>query len=65
MPAYIRHGDEQGLAPIVCPGCLGILPMLVREIEPHWNSARIDLVYECADCGAEVRHSVHRPALRH
>jgi hypothetical protein len=46
------------MPPVVCPGCLGLLPMFVREVEPHWNIAKIDFVFECADCGAEVKHTV-------
>jgi DNA-directed RNA polymerase subunit RPC12/RpoP len=27
--------------------------------------AKIDFVYECSDCGAEVRHTVTKPESRH
>jgi DNA-directed RNA polymerase subunit RPC12/RpoP len=37
----------------------------VRDVEPHWSMAKIDFVYECADCGAEVRHTMRRPESRH
>jgi len=53
------------MAPIICPGCIGLLPMYVREVEPHWSMAKIDLIYECADCGAEVRHTVSKPERPH
>jgi len=67
MPAYTQHRQHHAIetAPIVCPGCVGLLPMFVREVEPHWSMARIDCVYECADCGAEVRQTITRPELRH
>jgi len=50
---------------VICPACMGFLPMYVREVEPHWGLARIDFVYECADCGAEVRQTISKPELRH
>lgn len=65
MPAYAHHHHEIELAPVLCPGCIGPLPMYVREVEPHWSKEKIDLVYECADCGAEVRQTVRRPELTH
>ena len=67
MPAYTQHRQHHAIetAPIVCPGCVGLLPMFVREVEPHWSMARIDCVYECADCGAEVRRTITRPEQRH
>jgi hypothetical protein len=67
MPAYIQHHahHEIEMAPIICPGCIGLLPMYVREIEPHWSMATIDFIYECADCGAEVRHTVSKPERPH
>jgi hypothetical protein len=60
MPAYVRHCDDSELAPVLCPGCVGLLPMFVRDVEPHWSMAKIDFIYECADCGAEVRHTVKK-----
>ena len=60
MPAYIHHHDIE-MAPVICPGCLGLLPMYVRDVEPHWSMAKIDFIYECADCGAEVRQTVRKP----
>jgi hypothetical protein len=60
MPAYVQH-DKIEKTPTVCPGCVGLLPMYIREVEPDWNSAKIDFIYECSDCGAEVRQTVTRP----
>ena len=67
MPAYIQHHQQHEIdfAPIDCPACVGLLPMYVREVEPHWSTAKIDFIYECADCGAEVRQSVTKPNWRH
>ncbi len=64
MPAYIQHHDIEK-APVVCPGCVGQLPMYVREVEPHWGMAKIDFIYECSDCGAEVRQTITRPERWH
>jgi DNA-directed RNA polymerase subunit RPC12/RpoP len=64
MPAYVQHHQSETTA-IACPSCMGLLPMFVREVEPHWSMARIDFVYECADCGAEVRQTVTRPVRPH
>jgi hypothetical protein len=60
MPAYVQH-REIDVAPMVCPSCVGLLPMHVREIEPDWSMARIAFVYECSDCCAEVRQTITRP----
>ena len=64
MPAFIQH-HENDKAPIMCPGCVGMFPMFVREIEPHWSMAKIDFIYECADCGTEVRQTVTKPERQH
>jgi len=64
MPAYIHHHDDTEPAFVICPCCVG-LPMYVRDVEPHWNMARIDFTYECADCGTEVRQTVVKPLARH
>jgi hypothetical protein len=64
MPAYIQHHEAE-TAPIICPGCIGLLPMFVREVEPHWSMAKIDFIYECSDCGAEVRQTITKPGRRH
>ena len=29
--------------------------MYIRNVAPHWSMAKIDLTYECSDCGAEIR----------
>jgi hypothetical protein len=69
MPAYIQHREIPQTpidnAPIMCPGCAGLLPMFVREVEPHWSMAKIDFIYECSDCGAEVRQTITRPERPH
>lgn len=65
MPAYIQHHEDVEMAPVVCPTCLGLSPLFVREVEPHWSMARIDFVFECSDCGTEVRQTVRRPQLAH
>jgi hypothetical protein len=64
MPAYIQH-HELDKAPIACPGCVGRFPMYVREVEPRWSMAKIDFIYECPDCGAEVRQTITRPERPH
>jgi hypothetical protein len=64
MPAYAQHHQGETAA-IMCPGCIGLLPMYVRDVEPHWGLAKIDFIYECSDCGAEVRHTVTKPERRH
>ena len=64
MPAFIQHHDIQHhaqMAPEICPNCMGLLPMYVRQIEPHWNASEIDCVYECFDCGAELRQTLRKP----
>ena len=53
MPAYMHH-HEVDMAAVICPGCIGLLPMFVRDVEPHWSMAKIDFIYECSECGAEV-----------
>jgi hypothetical protein len=64
MPAYVQHHDLVETPPVVCPGCIGLLPMYVRDVEPHWSMAKIDFIYECSDCGAEVRQTVTKPERR-
>jgi hypothetical protein len=64
MPAFIQHHDIQQhtkMVPEICPSCMGHRPMYVREIEPHWNASEIDFVYECFDCGAELRQTLRKP----
>lgn len=41
MPAYIHHHDIEP-AFVMCPSCVG-LPMYVRDVEPHWSMAKIDM----------------------
>jgi hypothetical protein len=62
MPAYIHHHEIE-IAPLICPDCVGMLPMYVREVEPHWSMTRLDFIYECSECGAEVRQTVRKPEL--
>ena len=64
MPAYIQHHEVEP-ASVFCPSCLGLLPMHIRDVEPHWSMAKIDFVYECSDCGSEVRQTVTKPERRH
>jgi hypothetical protein len=64
MPAFTRPHEVE-MAPVMCPGCIGLLPMFVRDVEPHLSLAKIDFIYECSDCGAEVRHTVRKPESRH
>jgi hypothetical protein len=65
MPAYVQHHELVEMLPVVCPGCIGLLPMYVRDVEPHWSMATIDFIYECSDCGAEVRQTVTKPERQH
>lgn len=60
MPAYIHHHEVETVT-VICPSCIGLLPMYVRDVEPHWSMAKIDFVYECSDCGAEVRQTMTKP----
>jgi hypothetical protein len=62
MPAYIQH-HEIDSAIIACPCCEG-LPMYVRDVEPHWSMAKIDFIYECSDCGTEIKKTVTKPEPR-
>jgi hypothetical protein len=75
MPAYMHHHQiESETVAVICPGCTGILPMVVRDVAPDWRMAKVDVVFECWDCGAEVRqtmtrqqrwHDSDRPVRRH
>jgi hypothetical protein len=71
MPAYAQphylpshdallHGNLE-MAPVVCPDCIGVLTMVMRDVEPHGAGAKIDFIYECSDCGAEARHTLTKP----
>ena len=64
MPAYVQHHNVE-TASILCPGCVGLLPMYVREVETNWRMAKIDFVYECSDCGTEVRQTISPPPSSH
>jgi len=35
--------------------------MYVRDVEPRWSVAKIDFIYECSDCGAEIKKTVTKP----
>ena len=59
MPAYVQHRDIES-ALNICPNCLG-LPVYVRDVAPHWGVAKIDFIYECSDCGAEIKKTVTKP----
>ena len=63
MPAYVQHHQDTDIATVICPTCTGFLPMYVREVEPHWSLAKIDFIYECADCGGELRQTIRKPEL--
>jgi hypothetical protein len=63
MPAYIHHHDAEPPF-MICPSCVG-LPMYVKDVAPHWSMAKIDFIYECSDCGAEIRQTMTKPELLH
>jgi hypothetical protein len=63
MPAYVQHHEVEPAA-IVCPSCLGN-PLHIRDVEPFWSAAKLDLIYECEDCGVEVRKTMTRAEYRH
>jgi DNA-directed RNA polymerase subunit RPC12/RpoP len=62
MPAYIHHHDTEPPF-MICPSCERRLPMYIRDVALHWSMAKIDLTYECSDCGAEIRQTVIKPEL--
>ena len=64
MPAYIQHHEVES-AEMICPSCIGLLPMYVRDVELHWSMAKIDFVFECSDCGAEIKKTVTKPVQLH
>jgi hypothetical protein len=64
MPAYMHHQEIERI-PVICPGCIGMLPMFIRDVEPHWSMAKIDFIFECPDCGANVRQTICKPEQRH
>ena len=60
MPAYTQHHQQHHdiLAAItLCPSCLS-LPLQIREVQPRWDLARVDFIYECTACCIEIRESV-------
>ena len=60
MPAYVQHHQKPQMFHAVmtaCPSCLS-LSMQIREVQPDWNLARVDFVYECPACCTEVRETV-------
>jgi hypothetical protein len=59
MPAYVQHHEVKSAA-IVCPNCIG-LAMYVSDIEAHWSMAKINFVYECSECGTEIKKTVTKP----
>ena len=64
MPAYIQHRQHHEVEPIaiVCPCCLR-LPMHVVEVQHHWSMTKLDFIYECSDCGTEVKKTVAKAEL--
>ena len=66
MPAYIQHREQHEAEPfaIFCPSCLD-LTMHVVEVQTHWSMTKLDFIYECSDCGTEVKKTVTKPELRH
>jgi hypothetical protein len=56
MPAYLHHQDLAQPAMVICPSCTG----LPRDVQPHWTIAKIDLIYECSDCGTEIRETIRK-----
>jgi hypothetical protein len=35
--------------------------MYVKDVAPRWSMAKVDVTYECSDCGAEIRQTVAKP----
>ncbi len=64
MPAYIQHRQHHEVEPftIICPSCLR-QPMHVVEVQPHWSLTKLDFIYECSDCGTEVKKTVAKAEL--
>ena len=63
MPAYVQYRDVEP-AVTMCPSCWGH-PLHIRDIEPFWSVAKLDFIYECADCGAEIRKTLTKPERPH
>ena len=68
MPAYIQHHQhhDHEVEPfaIVCPYCLR-QHMYVVEVQPHWSMTKLDFIYECSDCGTELKKTVIKTELPH
>jgi hypothetical protein len=63
MPAYTQHYEADS-AFVACPSCLD-LHMFVRDVEPHWSMSKIDFIYQCFDCGAEISKTMIKPEPAH
>jgi hypothetical protein len=63
MPAYVQYREIEPSV-MMCPSCWE-LPLHIRDIEPFWSAAKVDFIYECADCGAEVRKTLIKPERPH
>jgi hypothetical protein len=61
MPAFIHHHDPEPPF-IICPSCTRV-PMYIKEVAPIWSMAKLDLTYECSNCGAQIRQTVTEPEL--
>jgi hypothetical protein len=59
MPAYMHYDDLGQPEMAICPSCVG-LPMYVRDVQPRLSMARIDLIYECSDCGTEIQETIRK-----
>lgn len=58
MPAYSQqHQHHATHVMVVCPSC-NRLPMQIRNVEPHWSVAKLNVVFECPECCTEVRETV-------
>jgi len=56
MPAYVQHRDIESA--LIVLSQLPRTPVYVRDVAPHWGMAKIDFIYECSDCGAEIKKTV-------
>ena len=61
MPAYIHDNDTEPPF-ITCSSCAR-LPMYIKDVAPIWSLAKLDLTYECSNCGAQIRQTVTKPEL--
>jgi hypothetical protein len=60
MPAYIQHHEAE-IAAIVCPTCRGLLAMHVRDVEPHWSMAKIDLTTNALTAALKLKRLSQNP----